>query len=239
MTSKTISKRDQFFITEQTRIRTLYQEGRITPDGIARASKRISAARKKNFQLRQFAEKRRAFLARTDRHLTQYLPEGFSKTVIAIDVGFHPETEAVEEVGVTTRFPNGQMETITYVVSGHEQSRGRSPVGETVVMSLDEIIRNVQVAYDAADEALFHAGHKDIALLGLNVNKTHYCDTGYIANRWYYGDTPKLSVLAARYGLDTEHMHHSGVDSRVTMKVALKMLTDTERPYFYPPGGVS
>lgn len=212
--------------------RTAYQAEEINAEQMAAVAKRINGLLKVSRELQRRKEARSKFLARTDRHLA-LVREGMDsgKRFLAIDTGFDPETEVLQEVGFTV-YDNGVYSTATFVVAGQEASRDTSKA--TAILPLDEIKKLAQALYVDANYVVFHQAHKDIELLGLDTSTTRYFDTSFIGQRWFAeGGSPKLSQLCARYCIDFRAAHHSGADSRMTLEVLFSMATDPVKPVFY------
>ena len=211
-----------------------YQAGKLTAEQMQERAKYISGVRGTLERLKREADARHKYLERTDRHL-KMVRDGVGANVlfVSIDTGFDPNTEELQEVGVTT-MKNGEEITTNYIVSGFESVRTiPCHLGHTMVMELDLLKLYIQSIYDEADYVVFHAAHKDKELLGLNTTATRYFDTAFLCHRYYEGDTPALSTLCDRYDANTTNIHNSGVDSALTLECLLKLAFDSRKPYFY------
>jgi hypothetical protein len=215
-----------------TAARSSYEAEEINAEQMAARAKRISGLIKVAGELQRRKESRTKFLERTSRHLAMVrdaMNDGVR--IVSIDTGFHPETEVLQEVGITI-WDGNYRNTVTYIVAGQEKDRDTDKAN--AILPLEDLRKLVQAHYDDAFYVVFHQAYKDIELLELNTKNTRYFDTSFISQRWFaQGGSPKLTTLCRHYGVKFAGAHQSGEDSRMALEVLFAMAMDTTKPVFY------
>lgn len=219
--------------------RAAYNEGKISAEQMRERASRIKKIGSEVRRLQREQCERNKYMARSTRHINEIrggLKNG--ALFVSIDTGFNAKTKELHTVGITT-YRSGKFEIITYVVdkfaAGYSTADIFADDGTVLshirVVTLDEVLNITKKIYQEADYGIFHAAYKDMEILGLNCTTGRFFDTSYLSHRQIKGDTPSVGKLCDFYGIKTNNLHHSGVDSYYTMRVLIEQANDKRKVY--------